>query len=156
LDRFSATTMSGQLEVHGATASPGASLTSLLQLIDLLRPGQRSALRDLQVPPQTVEFDVRDGIISHDQLALTVSGYDLRSRGSVSLDQRLNLTLDIPVQRSEDGQRGRSISVPVTGTVTQPSVDTGRFLQDVGTQRLQGEFDRQIDRGLNRLLDSLR
>ena len=152
LDRFSATTMSGQLEVHDATAKPGASLTSLLQLIDLLRPGQRSAVRELQMPPQTVEFDLRDGVISHEQVALNVSGYDLRSRGSVSLEQRLNVTLDIPLQRSEDGRRGRWISVPVTGTVTQPSVDASQFLQDVGTRRLQGEFDR----GLNRLLDSLR
>jgi hypothetical protein len=66
------------------------------------------------------------------------------------------MTLDIPLERSDDSRSGRIVAVPVTGTIQSPSIDLQRLLQDAGSQRIQSEIDDQLGRGLNRLFDKLR
>ncbi len=151
-----ASEISGTVQIHQATASPGGSLTQLLQAIDLLRPNGRSAVRDLTLPAQTIQCELRNGVITHDQVLLALSGYQLRTRGSIGLDERINMTLDIPLERSDDSRSGRIVAVPVTGTIQSPSIDLQRLLQDAGSQRIQSEIDDQLGRGLNRLFDKLR
>lgn len=141
----------GTIDIHSMTASPGNSLAVLLQALDTLRPGRRSLVRDLTMPAQEVRFRAQDGLISHDQLLLALSGYQMRSQGTVGFNKQLNLLLDVPLERS-----GRSVSVPVQGTVSRPSIDLGRLMQDVGTRRIESEINDQLDRGLNRLFDRLR
>jgi len=148
--------MTGTVRIHNATASPGRSLTPLLQAVDLLRPDRRSVVRDLTLPEQTIQCELRNGVMTHDQVLLALSGYRLRTRGSVGLDQRINMTLDIPLERSDDARAGRMVSVPVAGTIRSPSIDLSRLLQDAGSQRIQSEIDEQLGRGINRLFDKLR
>lgn len=148
--------MKGTVQIHSVTASPGRSLTQLLQAVDVLRPDRRSVIRDITLPEQTIQCELRNGVITHDQVLLALSGYQLRTRGSVGLDQRINITLDIPLERSDDLRGGRMVSVPVTGTIRNPSINLGRLLQDAGSQRIQSEIDEQLGRGINRLFDKLR
>jgi len=156
LDRPESSEIVGTVDIHGITASPGNSLSRLLQAMDTLRRDRRSLVRDLTIPAQQVQCQLRNGVITHDQVLLTLSGYDLRSRGSVGLNKQINLTLDIPLEKSNTVNSGQTITVPVNGTVSRPSIDVGRLIQDVGTQRIQDEFGDQLDRGLNRLFDQLR
>ena len=146
----------GTVDIHGITASPGNSLSVLLEAMDTLRSGGRSLVRDLSIPTQQVQCQLRNGMITHDQLLLTVSGYNMRSRGSVGLNKQINLTLDIPLEKADNGTSGRMVSVPVHGTVSRPSIDAGRLLQNAGSQRIQSEIDDQLGRGLNQLFDKLR
>jgi hypothetical protein len=95
-------------------------------------------------------------MLTHDQLLLTLSGYNMRSRGSVGLNKQLDLTLDIPLEKAKTGSSGRMVSVPVQGTVSHPSIDAGRLIQDAGRQKIQSEINKKLDRGLNQLFDKLR
>ncbi len=156
MDSLQASDIGGTLHIHRASASPGRSLTQLLQAIDTLRPKHRSAVRDITFPEQQVQCELRNGVVTHDQVLLALSGYQLRTRGSVGLDQRINMTLDIPLERSDDSRAGRMVSVPVTGTIRSPSLNLGRLLQDAGSQRIQDEIDDQLGRGIDRLFDKLR
>ena len=146
----------GMLDVEQITAVPGSALLSLLQAIDAFRPDRRSVVRNVRFPTQRIGCEMRNGMISHDQVHVSVAGRDIRSHGAVGLDRQLNLILDIPLDRSDGTGTGRVVSVPVSGTIDNPRIDAERILQDAGTRHMQEEFDRQLDRGLNRLLDSLR
>ena len=151
-----ASVIQGTVDVQHVTGQAGSSILSLLQAIDALRPGRRSVVRDVSMPAQQITCEMRNGMITHDEVRLSLGGYDLRSQGAVGLNQQINLTLNVPLERSDEARSGRTVAVPVYGTVTHPQIDAGRMLQDAGTQRIQGEIDRQLDRGLNRLLDALR
>lgn len=146
----------GTVDIHGITASPGNSLSMLLEAMDTLRPGGRSLVRDLSIPAQQLQCRLRNGILTHDQLLFTLSDYNMHSRGSVGLNKQVNLTIDIPLEKANTGSSGRMVSVPVHGTLSHPSIDVGRLIHDAGRQRLQSEIDNQLDRGLNQLFDKLR
>ncbi len=156
LDRPESSEFSGTVDIQGITATPGSSLSVLVQALDTFRSGRRSLVRDLSFPPQQIQCELRNGFVTHDRILLTLSGYNLRSQGSVGLNKQLNLTLEVPLEKS-NGQRSRgSVSVPVTGSVSRPRIDLGQILQDVGTRRLQGEINNQLERGLNGLFNKLR
>jgi len=156
LDHPESSDIVGTVDIDGITASPGNSSSLLLKAMDALRSGRRSFVRDLSIPAQQVQCRLRNGMLSHDQLLLTLSGYNMRSRGSVGLNKQLDLTLDIPLEKAKTGSSGRMVSVPVQGTVSHPSIDSGRLIQDAGRRRIQSEINKQLDRGLNQLFDKLR
>ena len=156
LDHPESSDIVGTVDIDGITASPGNSSSLLLEAMDALRSGRRSFVRDLSIPAQQVQCRLRNGMLTHDQLLLTLSGYNMRSRGSVGLNKQLDLTLDIPLEKAKTGSSGRMVSVPVQGTVSHPSIDSGRLIQDAGRRRIQSEINKQLDRGLNQLFDKLR
>jgi hypothetical protein len=156
LDRPETSMLTGHVDIHGITAKPGSSLMVLLQGLDTLRPDRRSLARDLTIPPQQVQCELRNGMISHDQLLLALSGYGLKTHGAVGIDRQVNLILEIPLEKTIDQRSGRTVSIPVQGTVSQPRIDVGQLLQNAGTQRIQSEINDQLDRGLNQFFDQLR
>jgi len=143
------------VQIHHAEASPGSSLTPLLQAVALLRSRESTTSHRLTLPQQQIRVQMQNGLVTHDQLQMDVAGYHLQTRGSVGVDQRINMTLDVPLERSQADRRGRHVSVPVTGFIQRPTIDTTRLLQDVGTQSIQEELNDQLNRGLNRLFDKL-
>ncbi|MEQ9407629.1 MAG: hypothetical protein RIK87_07865 [Fuerstiella sp.] len=154
-DQPAGTSAQGILTVHHAAASPGTSVTPLLQLLELT--GKTSLTdRQIQIPSQDIPVDVSGGLVTHDGLLLDLSGYQLASSGSVGLNRQIQLILDIPLERSTVDSRGRSIRVPVGGSIDQPQISTQGLLQNLGRQQLEGELNQQLDRGLNKLLDRLR
>jgi hypothetical protein len=81
------------------------------------------------------------------------------TEGSVAIaTQQLNLVASIPIQeswlRQKDGLlaglKGQTIQIPVTGTLTQPRLDT-KVLQNLGKQlagsAVQGVIGKQLERG---------
>ncbi|MEZ6061813.1 MAG: hypothetical protein R3C19_15815 [Planctomycetaceae bacterium] len=161
LNRPEASTIQAVLTVHSATASPGSSLASLLQAVELVQPG-KSLVRDITMPAQDIAFELRDGMIVHDSAVLELAGYQLRSSGGVGLNHQIQVSLDVPLERSQGQSSGtaRTVTVPVTGTIGQPQIDTAGLVQNLGAGRIQQELDKringQLDQQLNKLFDKIR
>ncbi|MCA9048533.1 MAG: hypothetical protein KDA89_07380 [Planctomycetaceae bacterium] len=145
------------LTIHNATASPGSSLAPLIEVIDLIDRGNNGTSRELVFPAQDVPVEMRDGMVTHNSLRMSLKGHELASSGTVAMDGRVQLVLDIPLGRtSASTGRGNSVRVPVGGTLQQPRIDASGLLQDLGRQQVEQQFNKQIDRGLNSLLNRLR
>jgi hypothetical protein len=155
--------VAGQLTIHQAQASPGPSLTSILEVLDLLRRSSNSPAyteRALILPEQTVPVQIREGYVFHEGFLMELSGYRVQSSGAVGFNQQLQLTLDVPLEKSSSASSGRSIKVPLRGTISQPIPDTGALLQNLGTQKIQEKLgdqvdkvDQQLNKQLNKLFD---
>jgi hypothetical protein len=130
-------------------------LLSVLQAIDMLHKGN-SLVRNISMPAQDIAFELRNGFIQHDNAAFDLSGYRLRTSGAVSLDRRLQLTMDIPLEKTATADSrppARSVQVPVSGSIDQPQIDLSSLLQNLGTQKLQDKLDNELDRQLKKLFD---
>ena len=152
--------VAGQLTIHQAQATAGSSLAPLLQVIDLLRqrdPASGLSSKSLTLPEQTVPVQVRQGYVIHDGLIMDLAGYRLKSSGAVGLNEQLQITLDVPLEKTTSGSNFRTIKVPLRGTVRSPQLDTASLLQNLGTQQIQeklgDEVDRTLNKGLNQLLN---
>jgi hypothetical protein len=148
-----------QLTIHQAEASPGSSLASLLEVVDLLRrsgdASQSLTQRSLVLPEQTIPIQVRQGYVSHDGLVMDLNGYRMRTSGAVGLNKQLQMTIDVPLEKSTADGAGRSIKVPLRGTISSPQPDTGALLQNLGTQKIQEKLGDQVDKTLNKQLNKL-
>ncbi|MFM7056191.1 MAG: hypothetical protein ACKO2P_04635 [Planctomycetota bacterium] len=144
-------TARGQVIIQEAAAAPGGSLTALLEIVDLLRSrGGDSApwaARSLVLPQQSIPVRLERGWVSHDNLAVELAGYRLVSSGAVGLNQQLQLTLNVPLEKQAAG--GRSVPVALRGTITAPQPDVATFLQAAGSQQLQKQLQNQVDKALN-------
>lgn len=148
-----------QITIHQAEASPGSSLASLLEVVDLLRrsgdAGQSLTQRSLVLPEQTIPVQVRQGYVAHDGLVMDLNGYRMRTSGAVGLNKQLQMTIDVPLEKSTADGAGRSIKVPLRGTISSPQPDTGALLQNLGTQKIQEKLGDQVDKTLNKQLNKL-
>lgn len=148
-----------QLTIHQAQASPGSSLASLLEVVDLLRrsgdAGQSLTQRSLVLPEQTIPVQVRQGYVVHDGLVMDLNGYRMRTSGAVGLNKQLQMTIDVPLEKSTADGAGRSIKVPLRGTISSPQPDTAALLQNLGTQKIQEKLGDQVDKTLNKQLNKL-
>lgn len=160
--------VSGQLTIHQASATPGASFASLLQVVDLLQKRDATdgyASRSLTLPEQTVPVQVRQGYVVHEGLIMDLAGYRLKSSGAVGLHEQLQITLDVPLEKGTAATT-RSIKVPLRGSVRSPQPDTAALIQNLGAQKLQEQLgvdklqdkignglDDTLNKGLNKLLN---
>jgi len=160
--------VSGQLTIHEASATPGSSFASLLQVVDLLRKRDDTngyAGRSLTLPEQTIPVQVRQGYVIHDGLIMDLAGYRLKSSGAVGLNEQIQITLDVPLEKGT-AVTTRSIKVPLRGSVKSPQPDTAALIQNLGTQKLQEKLgvdklqekigngvDETLNKGLNKLLN---
>lgn len=148
-----------QLTIHQAEASPGSSLATLLEVVDLLRrsgdASQSLTQRSLVLPEQTIPVQVRQGYVAHDGLVMDLNGYRMRTSGAVGLNKQLQMTIDVPLEKSTADGAGRSIKVPLRGTISSPQPDTGALLQNLGTQKIQEKLGDQVDKTLNKQLNKL-
>ena len=73
------------------------------------------------------------------------------------MDQRLNLEVTVPVSEKASRYTGsRSLTIPVTGTISRPLPNTQGLLQNIGQRQIQNRVNEQLDNGLNKLFDRLR
>lgn len=149
LDNPARSNIDAVLSIHRASASPGNSLGPVLQLLTMLGRNNAST-RQLEFPSQDVPIQLVDGMVLHDGLHMDLNGYQLTSSGGVGLDQRVQLVMDVPIEKN-----GRRIRVPVRGTVTRPIPDTAGILQNLGRQQLQDKVNDKLNDGLKGLFDKL-
>jgi hypothetical protein len=153
MDSPSTSTIVGQLSLLNTSASPGQSIGPLIQVLDLVDRSDAGQSRDLVFPNQDIPFELRNGMVLHDGLQVGFGKYMLSSRGGVGLDKRVQLVLTVPL---EANAAGRTLEIPVGGTVDRPQLDTSGLLQNLGRQQIQNQVDKQLNGGLNKLLDKFR
>ena len=154
IDSPSSSTIQAVLTIHRGVASPGNSLAPLLQVLSVVSKSNLSN-RQLEFPAQDVPVQVDRGMIVHDGLEMTLAGYSLRSAGGVGFDRRVQLVLDVPMEKGTAGQSTRSLRIPVYGTVDRPQLDTAGLLQNLGTQQIQNRVNDQLNNGLKNLFKKL-
>jgi hypothetical protein len=164
-------TLSGRMTIHAARVQPGPFAQAWL-----LQAEQIEALIKRRPPPQmlsqnlrnwividdcTVDFRLVEGRVHHEGLELAAGGLMIRSRGSVGLDETLDLLLEVPmpdewVQREPWLQSlgGQTIRLKVRGTFSRPRLDR-RAIQEIGDRILEGAAGAAVEDGINWALDRL-
>ncbi|MEZ6132742.1 MAG: hypothetical protein R3C59_29085 [Planctomycetaceae bacterium] len=156
LNRPVTSTVHGELSLQNATSSPGTSVGPLLQLLSLIDRDGGGLSQRLDFPDQIIPFELRDGMVRHDGLQIQFGDYRLSSSGGVSMDRRVQLALTVPLEKNAGNTAGRTVQIPVSGTIDRPQLDTAGLIQNLGRQQIQNQVDQQLNRGLNKLFDKLR
>lgn len=99
----------------------------------------------LDIPRQTVGLNLAQGGVEHEQLKMSIQGFQLVSNGRVGLDQSLkvNTTLKIPQEVLEKNPHvanalGSSVNLPITGTLTKPSLQSSQLRTALNTAISRG------------------
>ncbi len=173
----------GNLDIHGAQVGPGPLAKQYLQtarqlkaMIDPTAAAGDNYGRWLLLPEHNVAFAVQDGVVSHNGLTMTAQNFVLTTNGHVRIaDQAIELNAMIPIQDSwfkkKEQQalltslKGQAIPVKVTGTLSQPRLDTQSMqafgkqlagtavqgLLDKGQQKVQGLLEKEAGKVLGGL-----
>lgn len=162
----------GSLQIEGATVGPGPLAKNLIATIDTLEmaakglQGQPSAASDKQwirLEPQAIDFAMLDGRVSHQRMMMQIGKVGLLSSGNVSLDGRLALGIEVPLQASWlgselQGLAGQQLTIPINGTLQSPRVDTqavAGIIGNLGAKAVQGTAENYLQRQLDRQLQKL-
>lgn len=168
----SAGSMGGVLSIHQAQAKPGSVGMQLANVIEqvksiLTRKPAGDPNREqvwIEMPEQRVPFNLVQGRVYHEGMTFAIKNVSLKTRGSVGVDNTLNLVADIPVHdewlgkdKILAGLKGKTISIPITGTLSQPQVDPAIFenlLRQVGESGLEGVLKDKVGDELNGILNN--
>ncbi len=167
-------TVAGKLFVHGANVGPGPlsdQLIGIARQIRAMRKGltlDPSTINDdlwVQMPEQKISFTVDQGNITHRDVQLKIGDVLVTTSGAVSLDGKLQMVARVPIQQQWVAENqllaslaGQTLDVPIGGTLQQPRLDfssIGSVTQQLVTAGVQKAAQKQIDKGLNKLLGPL-
>jgi hypothetical protein len=153
----------GVLNVHTGQIGPGPLSRQFLALADQIKAaverkapprGESGSAVWLQLPEQAVAFEAAGGRVYHRDLTVAAKDVVIRTRGSVGLDQSLELLAEVPIQdrwvEREPllaGFKGQSLQVPVSGSLTSPRLDNAG-LEQLATQMLGGAARRLLEENL--------
>ncbi len=177
--------IAGQFAVHEAQLTPGPFAAQVVTIVDRikaltksrsLKPADLLSLAEqsasptngggnrawVTLPEQEVPFRMTKGRVFHDGLTLVTKEATLRTRGSVGLDESLDLIVEVPVRdewiaqnKSLNSLRGKSLQIPVRGSLTQPQLDA-RALESLAraaaTAPVENLLENELQKGLNRFL----
>lgn len=93
----------------------------------------------------TINFELADKMVYHEGLDFGIGNLRVRTRGFVGLDKSLNLIAEVPmpldpIEELEDGElprpllsalRGKTIEIPIVGTLDNPIIDKDRLGQSL-------------------------
>jgi translocation and assembly module TamB len=166
-------TIAGNLKVKDVTVGPGPlanQLLAVVQQVQALRKGAGGQSTSqagawLQMPEQDIQFAMQDGKVAHRNLQIRAGDIVITTDGSVSVDGQLELTAKVPILKDwVDGTpsmaslAGQSIQIPIRGTIQKPQLDMNVFAtigRQVAESAVQGVVQKQLDKGLNKLLGPL-
>ncbi len=149
----------GAVTLHNVTVGAGPLAQQLLQTVEsvrtLLKP-DAGAAKDrsvwMNLGEQEVPFAVREGRVFHEGLQLQVKDMKITTRGSVGLDQSLQMVAEIPIhddwlngQQWLEGLRGQKLEIPISGTVSKPVLDRSA-IQKLTTQLVQRTAQHELNR----------
>ena len=167
-------TIRGQLLVHGANVGPGPLADQLLVLVNQVRAlrkgagatdGGGQAVSWLQLPEQKINFDVEQGRVAHRNMQIQAGDVVINTSGSVGIDGQLELVAAVPILKewvdktpALQSLAGQQIQIPIRGTIQRPKMDMNSFAsigQQLATSALQNVAQKQIDKGIGKLLGPL-
>ncbi len=162
--------VAGALVVQQAAIGPGPLAQTIISLVDRLtaiaerrvpRLAELSGDTWLQMPAQVVAFEVQEGRVLHRELRMQIKDVSVITRGWVAVDQSMELTLEIPIpakwvdnNRLLAGLRGKTLTVPVRGTLAKPEIDE-RILTELSKSLLGNAAEKLLEDQLRRGLDRL-
>lgn len=121
----------GQLVIHKAVVGPGPVITAILQAT-----GSTSTTMTL-ANELTVPVRVENGRVHHENFAITVNNYTIRTFGSVGFDGTLAMVAEVPIPGTlpalknnpvlKKALEGKIVKVPLSGTVSKPTLDPNFF-----------------------------
>jgi hypothetical protein len=153
----------GTIHVHELTVGPGPLAQQLLPVIDqlraILKPSSASLQEKttwLQLKPQSLPIVIERGRVHHDGFEMGYGDLAIRTRGSVGFDQTLNMVAEIPIlnawvkdDRILSRLSGKSISIPISGTLSKPAIDP-RVVTQLTQQLLQDSARGWIDESVSK------
>ena len=139
---------------HDVAVKPNGTLGSVLTLLQVRD-------RMLTLPDQDFGVAISGGQLTCDEISLRVSGVKLRCAGSSNLLTReLNYTLSMPLTEQLLGSRlskklpvGQTLSLPITGTIDRPQVETGpilNFLKENALSRATQKVGQRLEKALQK------
>jgi translocation and assembly module TamB len=164
----------GQVYVHGAAVGPGPMADQILALVQQIRSLRKGAGATdgggqptswLQLPEQNIGFEVNQGRVAHRGLQIQAGDVAIWTSGSVGVDGTLEMVASVPIQKdwldkapALQSLAGQQFQIPIRGTISRPQLDLGSLAgmtQNLATAALQSAAQKQIDRGLNKILGPL-
>ncbi len=167
-------TAKGQLTVHGANVGPGPLADQILVLVQQIRNfrkgigatdggGQQTSW--LHMPEQNIGFNVQQGRVAHQNMQIQAGDVVINTSGTVGIDGSLELIASVPIQAdwvqkapALQSLAGQPIQIPLRGTVQKPQMDFAALsglAQQVASAAIQSEAQKQIEKGMNKLLGPL-
>ncbi len=179
LDPHSAAVKS-TLTIHQGQVGPGPLaqqyLGAVQKVLSVIKPAGGGLLDTnkgwIIFPEQHIPVVVQDQRVYHQGMTMQIGNVQVSTQGSVGLDDTLQIVLSIPVQDAwlrdtkAGALKGRTINIPIRGTVSAPLPDVGAVLSDLTKQilgggvkdLLQGELNKGkglLDKEAGKLLDGL-
>lgn len=159
--------------IHLSDLQVGASpvtrqlIGTINQLRNLLNPNSAVSNPNnlIRMSPQSVPFLVKDKRIYHETMIIQHKDFVFQTKGSVGFDQSLDMIAEIQI--ADDwiagkplfaGLRGRSISIPVRGTMTKPLLDKNvikHFSRNLVNNATGGLLNEKIQRERDKLLGKI-
>ena len=173
LDRPRDSRVVGTMQMHSASMTAGPMVDSILVGVDRARQlagslrgeeVRRSGRTLVTMPPQRVDFAIREGIVTHDRMRFGIDRADVVTSGDVSVDGELNLVAQMPIDSRWVGRdlgalEGRHLTLPVRGRLDNIQVDTsevGRLITsavvEAGAQKVDGLLRNELNRQFDKLL----
>ncbi|MGY8748951.1 MAG: hypothetical protein ACKVHR_12975 [Pirellulales bacterium] len=151
----------------GASPMTRQLIGTIKQLRNLLKPNSANASANqwIQMSRQSVPFVVKDERIYHETMTIQHKDLVFQTKGSVGFDQTLDMIAEIQI--ADDwiegkpllaGLRGRSISIPVRGTVAKPLLDKNvikRFSQNLVNKATSGLLNETLQRERDKLFGKI-
>ena len=162
----SAADMEGKLEIRHARVGPSEPVRQMLAVFDTVAKLQGRGGVDprrqtwLEVPQQTIAWKVRRGRVYHDPLKMKIGELELTSRGSVGLDETLDVVLSVRIpDQWLDGRpllaslRGQTLVFPMQGTLDRPRISSDA-LKVIRDRLIESAGEELFRSGLERLFGS--
>ena len=159
----------GKLNVSSAQMSAGPLANQMFgglnQLIALA--GGRSISPNttlVTMPPQSVDFQVFDGTVSHQRMYFQIDNAKVITSGRVRIaDSSMEMVAQIPIEErwlggNLRGLAGQTITLPIQGTVSRPQLDSkaiGRMTAQLGVKALESKAESYLQKQLEKGLGSL-
>ncbi len=147
----------GRLVVHKASVGAGPVVGEIAKLLGA------AATTVTLADEMTVPVRVENGRVHHENLRLTVNSFAVTTNGSVGFDGSLSLVVDVPLTGKllggtpmvQAALKGKTVRVPVGGTVDKPALDGRAFeaaaaglareaAKDVGKELIKGGLDKLL------------
>ena len=174
------------IQIHQASLGPGPLSNQLIEAAKMVKaivngnpiqsviPSAQSNKQWIVMPEQTIQVQMKDQRVYHNGVRFEVGDVEIRTKGFVAKDQSLQMNAEIPIRDQWiDGKaylaplKGKSIIVPIGGTVNSPQIDrtvlqkiSSDLLKNLAGDTLKNQVEdrlnKEVEKGFNKLDDKLK
>jgi len=135
----------GTISVNKLYLEGSDLLGQMLSVAGGKTPGQQFTI-------QPTRFALQKGRLQYEDMQLDVGNNPFNFKGVIGLDKSLNMTVTLPYtmggRTARTGEKtDERISIPLTGSIDKPKLDTGRLLEE----QLKKQLEDQLKKGLDKL-----